>query len=222
MLAGIRNVLVITNPRERILFERLFGDASAELGMCIDFVDQMAPNGLPEAFTLAKEFYKDDIKLFKKIALILGDNIYYGAGLSQMLTDIKNSDKLDIASVFLQRVTDPHRFGIAEFNAKGVVVGVEEKPKTPKSNYAITGLYFFPIDVVDRTQYLVPSARGELEITDLIRTYIPDEKLRAEIMYRGMSWFDTGTPTSMLEASEFVKTIQDANALRVATESEFT
>ena len=227
MLAGIRDILIVTNPWETEIFENLLGNADTELGLSVDFAVQESPKGIPDAFGIAQRHYGDAIKEYDQIALILGDNIFYGAGLSEML--IKTTMKRNTATVFLQRVTDPHRFGVAEFNKKNKIIGLEEKPKEPKSNYAVTGLYFFPgyggrwdetLNVFDLAAQLKPSGRGELEITDLLRPYLDAESLNGNVMLRGMSWFDTGTPDSLLEAAVFIKGIQNHQGFLVGSPHE--
>jgi len=227
MLAGIRDILVITNPWETEIFENLLGNADEELGMNIDFAVQDAPKGIPEAFSIAQKHYGDTIKDYDQIVLILGDNVFYGAGLSDMI--IKTTMKRNTATVFLQRVADPERFGVAEFNKQHKIIGLEEKPKEPKSNYAVTGLYFFPgyagkwdesLNVFDLAAQLRPSGRGELEITDLLRPYLEAEALNGNVMLRGMSWFDTGTPDSLIEAAVFIKGIQTHQGFLVGSPHE--
>lgn len=227
MLAGIRDILVITNPWEKQIFENLLDND--DLGVDIQFATQEKPRGLPEAFTIAEKHYGEDIQKFDQVALILGDNIYYGAGLTDMLISSRMKD--DMASVFLQKVTDPSRFGVAEFDKQSKkVVGMEEKPLQPKSDYAITGLYFFPgysgsktketLNVFEIAERLKPSARGELEILDMVRPFMDAGILNGNIMFRGMSWFDTGTANSLLEAANFIKAIQDHQGFQVGSPHE--
>ena len=225
MLAGIRDILVITNPWEQAIFENLLDND--DLGIEIQFATQDKPRGLPEAFTIAEKHYGEDIRSFDQVALILGDNIFYGAGLSNMLN--KSVMKSDMASVFLQKVTAPSRFGVAEFNKDHKIIGMEEKPKEPKSDYAITGLYFFPgyagkykenLNVFDIASRLKPSVRGELEILDVLRPFLEAEMLNGNVMHRGMSWFDTGTADSLLEAANFIKAIQDHQGFLVGSPHE--
>lgn len=225
MLAGIKDILVITNAWEKSIFENLLDND--DLGIEIQFAVQDKPRGLPEAFTIAEKHYGESIREYDQIAMILGDNIYYGAGLTEMLN--KTTLNHNKASVFLQRVTDPKRFGVAEFNSDKKIIGMEEKPAEPKSNYAITGLYFFPgygthngriLNVFEIVARLKPSGRGEIEMLDLLRPYLEAELLNGNIMHRGMSWFDTGTPESLLEAANFIKAIQDHQGFLVGSPHE--
>lgn len=223
MLAGIKDILVITNPWEQQIFENLLDND--DLGLNIQFAIQERPKGLPEAFTIAEKHYGEDIRQFDQVALILGDNIFYGAGLSEMLKKCTiNTAK---ASVFLQRVVDPSRFGVAEFDKNHKMIGMEEKPANPKSNYAITGMYFFPgymnkehLSVFEIASRLKPSGRNELEMIDLLQPFLDADRLRGNIMHRGMSWFDTGTADSLLEAANFIKTIQDHQGFMVGSPHE--
>ncbi len=208
MLAGIRDILVISTPEYTPMFENLLGDGS-DLGISLSYKVQEHPNGLAEAFILGKEFIGSD-----SVCLILGDNIYYGSGLSKQLQEAAKKD--DGATVFGYHVNDPERFGVVEFNEDMHALSIEEKPEHPKSNYAVTGLYFYDNDVVEIAENLKPSDRGELEITDVNREYLKRGKLDVKLMGRGYAWLDTGTHDSMLEAASFISTIQERQNLKVA------
>jgi len=212
MLAGIRDILLISTPEYTPLFEELLGDGS-DFGINLSYKVQEKPNGLAEAFILGKEFVGDD-----PVCLILGDNIYYGSGLSQLLRDATKKEKG--ATVFGYHVTDPERFGVVEFDKDHHALSIEEKPAEPKSNYAVTGLYFYDNDVVSIAEGLEPSARGELEITDINKEYLKRGDLDVKLMGRGYAWLDTGTHDSMLEASSFIATIQKRQNLKVASLEE--
>ncbi len=208
MLAGIRDILIISTPSDIPLYKRLFEDGS-HLGLNIQYVVQPSPDGLAQAFILGEEFIGDD-----SACLVLGDNIFYGQGFSPMLREsalIKEG-----ATVFGYWVNDPQRYGVAEFNKDGRVVSLEEKPENPKSNYAVTGLYFYGNDVVAKAKSLKPSKRGELEITDLNRLYLNEGTLGVKLLGRGMAWLDTGTHESLLQASNFVQTIESRQGLKIA------
>lgn len=208
MLAGIRDILVISTPEYTPLFESLLGDGS-DFGINLSYKVQEHPNGLAEAFILGKEFIGSD-----SVCLILGDNIYYGSGLSKQLQEAAKKD--DGATVFVYHVNDPERFGVVEFDENMHALSIEEKPEHPKSNYAVTGLYFYDNDVVDIAANLKPSDRGELEITDVNKEYLRRGKLDVKLMGRGYAWLDTGTHDSMLEAASFISTIQKRQNLKVA------
>ena len=212
MLAGIRDILVISTPEYIPLFKELLGDGS-DLGMNFSYKVQKHPNGLAEAFILGEDFIGDD-----SVALILGDNIYYGAGLSQLVQDA--AKKTDGATVFGYHVNDPERFGVVDFDDQMHALSIEEKPAHPKSNYAVTGLYFYDNDVVDIAKHIKPSARGELEITDVNKEYLRRGKLDVKLMGRGYAWLDTGTHDSMLEAANFIATIERRQNLKVAALEE--
>ncbi len=202
MLAGIKEVLIITTPQDQPSFINLLGDGS-ELGMRFEYVVQPSPDGLAQAFILGEEFLAGD-----DACLVLGDNIFYGHGLTDLLTQsIKNINSENKATVFGYYVSDPERYGVAEFNESGDVISIEEKPKIPKSNYAVVGLYFYPNDVVKKAKDVKPSDRGELEITTLNQDYLNENRLKVELMGRGYAWLDTGTHESLLEASSFIQTI---------------
>lgn len=208
MLAGIRDILVISTPEYTPLFESLLGDGS-DFGINLSYKVQEHPNGLAEAFILGKEFIGSD-----SVCLILGDNIYYGSGLSKQLQEA--AKKEDGATVFGYHVNDPERFGVVEFDENMHALSIEEKPEHPKSNYAVTGLYFYDNDVVEIAENLKPSDRGELEITDVNKEYLRRGKLEVKVMGRGYAWLDTGTHDSMLEAASFISTIQKRQNLKVA------
>ena len=212
MLAGIRDVLVINTPHEQMLFQRLLGDGS-QWGIRIRYAVQPQPNGLAEAFIIGRDFVDGH-----PACLILGDNIFYGHGLTEVLRHA--AARVDGATVFGYWVRDPERYGVAEFDAAGRVVGIEEKPKAPKSNYAVTGLYFYDHRACDFAATLKPSPRGELEITDLNRRYLEDGSLRVEKLGRGYAWLDTGTHESLLQASNFIETIEQRQGLRACCPEE--
>jgi glucose-1-phosphate thymidylyltransferase len=211
MLAGIRDVLIISTPNDLPRFEELLGDGS-DIGMRFEYVEQPSPDGLAQAFILGEEFIGDD-----DVCLILGDNIYYGQGLTKLLAQsVKNVEEEGKATVFGYYVNDPKRYGVVEFDEAGNAVSIEEKPEIPKSNYAVTGLYFYPNSVVEIAKQVKPSARGELEITTVIQTYLELGKLKVEVMGRGYAWLDTGTHESLLDASNFIQTIEKRQGLKVA------
>jgi len=211
MLAGIKEVLIISTPDDLPNFEKLLGDGS-DLGMKFEYIIQPSPDGLAQAFTLGEEFLDGD-----DACLVLGDNIFYGHGLTNLLSQsVKNAQEENKATVFGYYVKDPERYGVAEFNENGDVTSIEEKPKEPKSNYAVIGLYFYPNDVVKKAKDVKPSNRGELEITTLNQDYLKEERLKVELMGRGYAWLDTGTHESLLEASQFIQTIENRQSLKVA------
>ena len=211
MLAGIKEVLIISTPQDLPRFEELLGDGS-DIGMKFSYVVQPSPDGLAQAFILGDEFIGDD-----DVCLILGDNIFYGHGLTELLaTSVKNAVEDNNATVFGYYVKDPERYGVAEFNDAGVVTSIEEKPTIPKSNYAVVGLYFYPNDVIKKAKNIKPSDRGELEITTLNQDYLKEKRLKVELMGRGYAWLDTGTHESLLEASQFIQTIENRQSLKVA------
>ena len=212
MLAGIRDILIISTPTDLPNFERLLGDGS-QFGIQLSYKVQPSPDGLAQAFILGEEFIGDDTA-----AMILGDNIFYGAGLSQHLKEAAARE--DGATVFGYYVEDPERFGVVEFDADGKAVSIEEKPEHPKSNYAVTGLYFYDRKVCERAKQLKPSARGELEITDLNRIYLEEGKLNVITLGRGYAWLDTGTMDSLAEATDFVRMIQAREGVQISAPEE--
>lgn len=207
MLAGITDILIISTPRDISVFEELFGNGN-DLGLNIQYAIQEQPNGLAEAFIIGEEFIGDD-----KVALVLGDNIFYGYGFSERL---KNAVERDEATIFGYHVSDPQAFGVVEFDKDFNVLSIEEKPKEPKSNYAVPGLYFYDNDVVEIAKNVKPSERGELEITSVNNEYLRRGKLKVELFGRGMAWLDTGTHKGLLEASNFVEAVQTRQGLYIA------
>lgn len=208
MLAGITDILVISTLEYTPLFEQLLGDGS-DIGISLTYKVQEKPNGLAEAFILGADFIGDD-----SVCLILGDNIYYGSGLSKLVQEV--AQKADGATVFGYHVNDPERFGVVDFDSNMKALSIEEKPENPKSNYAVTGLYFYDNTVVEKAKNLKPSDRGELEITDINKLYLDEGKLDVKLMGRGYAWLDTGTHDSMMEAASFIATIQKRQNLKVA------
>ena len=211
MLAGIKEVLVISTPTDLPRFEELLGDG-LDIGMKFSYIVQPSPDGLAQAFILGEEFIGDD-----DVCLVLGDNIFYGSQLSSLLAQsVKNAQENNTATVYGYYVNDPERYGVAEFNQNGEVISLEEKPSNPKSNYAVVGLYFYPNDVVQKAKHVKPSDRGELEITTLNQDYLAEKRLRVKLMGRGYAWLDTGTHDSLLEAGMFIQTIEKRQGLKVA------
>ncbi|WP_409524938.1 glucose-1-phosphate thymidylyltransferase RfbA [Nitrincola sp. MINF-07-Sa-05] len=211
MLAGIREILLITTPEDQDSFKRLLGDGS-ELGIQLSYVVQPSPDGLAQAFILGADFIGTD-----DACLILGDNIYYGHDLKPMLDNaVKNARSENKATVFGYHVNDPERYGVAEFDEQGNAISIEEKPAEPKSNYAVTGLYFYPNDVIQKALQVVPSHRGELEITSVNQMYLAEDRLKVELMGRGFAWLDTGTHESLLEAAAFIEIIEKRQGLKIA------
>ncbi|BBY77227.1 glucose-1-phosphate thymidylyltransferase [Mycolicibacterium parafortuitum] len=211
MLAGIRDILVITTPHDAHSFERLLGDGS-RFGVSITFAQQPSPDGLAQAFTIGEDFIGDD-----KVALVLGDNLLYGPGLGTQLRDFSD---LDGGTIFAYWVAEPSAYGVVEFDSAGVVVSLEEKPKRPKSNYAVPGLYFYDNDVVEIARHLKPSDRGEYEITDVNRAYLEQGRLRVQVLPRGTAWLDTGTFDQMTDAADFVRTMERRTGLKIGVPEE--
>jgi glucose-1-phosphate thymidylyltransferase len=206
MLAGIRDVLIISTPYDLPKFEHLFGDGS-ELGMNFSYIVQHEPNGLAQAFVLGEQFIGKD-----PASLILGDNIFYGAGLGEMVRSCNNPEG---GVIFAYQVADPERYGVVEFDKNFTALSIEEKPKEPKSHYAVPGLYFYDNSVVDVAKNLKPSPRGEYEITDVNRVYLEQKRLQVRVMGRGYAWLDTGTHKSLMQAGQFIETIEDRQGLKI-------
>ena len=211
ILSGIQEVLIISTPEDLPKFEQLLGDGN-NIGMKFEYIVQPSPDGIAQAFILGKDFIEDD-----DACLILGDNIYYGQGMSTMLSNaVMRAKDQNMATVFGYHVQDPERYGVVDFDNNGKALSIEEKPNKAKSNYVITGLYFYPNDVVKKAAEIMPSNRGELEITTVNRMYLNEERLNVELMGRGFAWLDTGTHESLLEASTFIETIERRQGLKVA------
>ncbi|HEC42507.1 MAG TPA: glucose-1-phosphate thymidylyltransferase [Bacteroides sp.] len=208
MLSGIREILIISTPKDIHLYSELLGDGS-QLGLSLSYNIQPSPDGLAQAFIIGEEFIGNE-----PACLILGDNIFYGHGFGKTLLDTAKIE--DGAVVFGYYVTDPHRYGVVEFDSGGNVLSIEEKPAEPKSNYAVTGLYFYSNDVIEKAKSLKPSPRGELEITDLNRIYLEEGRLKTRIMGRGMAWLDTGTHESLVQAANYIHTIEQRQGLKVS------
>jgi len=211
MLAGIKEILIISTPQDLPNFKKLLGTGE-QFGVKFSYVEQPAPEGLAQAFILGEKFIGDD-----DVALVLGDNIFYGSGFSEILFNVTNNIKRSQgATVFAYQVKDPQRFGVVDFDESGKALSIEEKPSNPKSNFAVTGLYFYDNKVVEYAKNLKPSARGELEITDLNNVYLKEGNLSVELLGRGFAWLDTGTHSSLLQASQYVQTIEENQGVKIA------
>lgn len=211
MLAGIREILIISTPHDLPGFRRLLGDGS-DLGVHFEYAEQPSPDGLAQAFIIGEEFIGDDCA-----CLVLGDNIFYGSGFSGLLRQsVENAEKNGLATVFGYYVNDPERYGVAEFDVEGNCLSIEEKPEHPKSNYAVVGLYFYPNSVINIAKSIKPSARGELEITTVNQEYLAQKKLKVQTLQRGFAWLDTGTHDSLAEASTFIEVIEKRQGLKIA------
>ena len=210
MLAGIQDILIISTPEDLPNFEKLLGDGS-EIGLQLSYKEQPSPDGLAQAFIIGEKFIGTD-----DVCLVLGDNIFYGVGFSGMLQNARKNVAEGKSSVFGYYVNDPERYGVAEFDTKGNVISIEEKPKDPKSNFAVVGLYFYTNDVVQIAKNIQPSERGELEITSVNQTYLQHKTLKVELLGRGFAWLDTGTHDSLMQAGQFIETIEKRQGLKVA------
>jgi len=211
MLSGIREILIISTPEDLPRFEQLLGSGE-EIGMQFEYAVQPSPDGLAQAFIIGKDFIGDE-----DVCLVLGDNIYYGQGMPEILSNaVKAAKDKRMATIFGYHVQDPERYGVVEFDSTGMALSIEEKPQNPKSSFAVTGLYFYPNDVLNKAQEVVPSVRGELEITSINQMYLDEGRLNVELMGRGYAWLDTGTHESLLEASTFIETIEKRQGLKVA------
>ncbi|MDD6416378.1 MAG: glucose-1-phosphate thymidylyltransferase RfbA [Lactobacillus porci] len=214
MLAGIKDILVISTPADTPRFKELLGDG-AQFGIKLTYKVQPSPDGLAQAFTLGKDFINGE-----PVAMVLGDNIFYGAGFTEQLKQAAEDAKKGHATVFGYYVNDPERFGVVEFDQEGKAVSIEEKPAQPKSNYAVTGLYFYPAGVSEKAAQVKPSARGELEITSLNEMYLNDDNLRVQLLGRGYAWLDTGTMQSLVDASNFVKMVEERTGVSISAPEE--
>lgn len=217
MLAGIKDILIISTPYDLPSFKRLLGDGKS-IGVNFEFAEQPSPDGLAQAFIIGEKFIGDD-----SVCLVLGDNIFYGSGFTSLLKEsVFNAEKNDLASVFGYYVNDPERYGVAEFDKSGNCLSIEEKPKEPKSNYAVVGLYFYPNSVIEVAKSIKPSPRGELEITSVNQVYLKNKKLKVQTLQRGFAWLDTGTHDSLSEASTFIEVIEKRQGLKVACLEEIS
>ena len=214
MLAGIRDILIISTPTDLPNFERLFGDGS-KFGVSFSYAEQPSPDGLAQAFLIGEAFVGDDC-----CAMVLGDNIFYGNGFRHLLKDAAENAQKGIATVFAYHVDDPERFGVVEFDENENVVSIEEKPKQPKSNYCVTGLYFYDNSVCEKAKQIKPSERGELEITDLNRIFLDEGRLSVKLLGRGFAWLDTGTMESLAEATNFVRMVEDRQGILISAPEE--
>lgn len=210
MLAGIKEILIISTPEDLPNFEKLLGDGS-EIGISLSYKEQPSPDGLAQAFIIGEEFIGSD-----DVCLVLGDNIFYGYGFTGMLQNARNNVTKGKSTVFGYYVNDPERYGVAEFDSNGIVTSIEEKPIDPKSNFAVVGLYFYTNDVVQIAKKIKPSHRGELEITSINQEYLKQQNLKVELLGRGFAWLDTGTHDSLMEAGQFIETIEKRQGLKVA------
>ncbi len=211
MLADIKEIMIISTPQDLPCFKRLLGDGS-DYGVRFEYAEQPSPDGLAQAFIIGEKFIGDD-----SVCLVLGDNIFYGSGFSQMLAQsVINANKESMATIFGYWVSDPERYGVADFSADGTCLSIEEKPQDPKSNYAVVGLYFYPNKVVDVAKNIMPSERGELEITTVNQKFLESKELKVQLLGRGFAWLDTGTHDSLSEASTFVEVIEKRQGLKVA------
>jgi len=210
MMADIKEILVITTPQDKNLFINLLGNGS-QFGISIEYAVQNEPKGLAEAFIIGKSFISND-----DVCLILGDNIFFGHGLPEILQNAKKKIEDGLSTIFGYHVNDPERYGVVEFDKNGIATSIEEKPEIPKSNFAVTGMYFYTNDVVEKVLMISPSNRGELEITDINKLYLKENSLNVEMMGRGFAWLDTGTHESLLEASTFIETIERRQGLKIA------
>jgi len=211
MLAGIQEILIISTPKDLSKFENLLGDGS-NIGVKLGYKEQPSPDGLAQAFIIGEDFIGED-----SVALILGDNIFYGHGLTDLLMDaVSNVASKNMATVFGYHVKEPSKYGVVEFDKSNKVISIQEKPLNPKSNFAVTGLYFYPNDVVDKAHSVIPSGRGELEITSINEMYLNENRLKVDLFGRGYAWLDTGSHEDLLEASKFIETIERRQGLKVA------
>lgn len=217
MLAGIKDILIISTPYDLPSFKRLLGDGKS-IGVNFEYAEQPSPDGLAQAFIIGEKFIGDD-----SVCLVLGDNIFYGSGFTSLLKEsVINAERNDLASVFGYYVNDPERYGVAEFDKSGNCLSIEEKPKEPKSNYAVVGLYFYPNSVIEVAKSIKPSPRGELEITSVNQVYLKNKRLKVQTLQRGFAWLDTGTHDSLSEASTFIEVIEKRQGLKVACLEEIS